>query len=190
VDVKGGVFEGDTTTYDEITNPAQQLKYILANYAFNAWDGTIANWHDEVSDDSPIHWELFENTEQYFNNRGVKGAIAITKEMTGLALVNLFATEYCPVYWTPAAKLAIKPDDWYFTYDSWMDSRPRLVESEHFLGELTYNYSTEIAADEWSIGFLWSEADNEALERIRVIDDLRNWNTREDIDLKWSPSSL
>lgn len=190
VDAKGAVFSGIRDTYDELTNPASQLMYILSNYAFNAWDGTPADWHDEVADDAPIDWELFGLTEQFFNSRGVKGSIGISEPMTGLALSNLWAKEYCPIFWTAAAKIATRPDDWYFTRAAWISSRPRITESEHFMDELTYKFSTEMLADEWNVGFLYSEADSEALERIRVKDTLRGWKAAEELDLQWSESTI
>ncbi len=189
VDAKGGVYTGAVTSYDEIYNPASQYKYIMANYCFNEWDGNPNNWHDET--DSPLHKELFEAGEQLLNSRGVKGSIAITEPTTGLQLTNLFSDEYFPVFWTPDAKLAIRPDDWYFTYNDWYASRARLEENAHFLSELSYHPTSEMLADEWDIGFLYSAADSEALERIRVKDTLRGWGIKEpSLDLKWSESTV
>jgi hypothetical protein len=188
VDATGGVPTGARGTFDEITNPATQLKAIVANYIFNEWDGQPDNWHDET--DSPIYNELFQVTEQMFNNRGVKGAISISEQMTGLAFINLWSSEYCPAFWTSDAKLAIRPNDWYFTYDSWNETRFRAKEGEHFIGDLAYDYSTELLADEWNVGFLYSAADNDNLERIRVTDTLRGWNISESLDLKLSESTV
>lgn len=187
VDAEGAVYTGDPTTYDELTNPATQLKYILANYSFNSWDGKPDNWHDET--DSPIDQSLFWLVEEFFNNRGVKGAIAISEKTTGLALLNKWASEYCPVLWTSDAKVGVRTDDWYFTRDGWTASRPRIREN-HFISELSYKFNTEMLADEWDIGFLYSEADSEALERIRVKDTLRGWDVTETVDLELSESSV
>lgn len=190
VDAKGGVFSGAYSSYDEITNPATQLMYILSNYVFNEWDGRPKNWHDEDSDDAPIDWDLFSIVEQFFNSRGVKGSIAISEPITGLALLNKWAEEYCPVFWTSNSDIGTRIDDWYSTYTNWNVSKPRFRESKHFLGELSYDHSTEILADTWEAGFLYSESDNEALERIRVIDTLRGWDIKEEIELEWAESTV
>jgi hypothetical protein len=190
VDAKGGAFAGNAVADDEITNPAQQLMYILSNYVFNEWDGTTANWHDSSADDAPIDWALFASAEQLFNSRGVKGAISISEPMTGLQLLNMWATEYFPVFWTANAEVGVRTDDWYASYADWTATKPIIKESEHFLNELSYKFSNEMLADELNVGFLYSDSDNEALERIRVKDTLRGWNIKEEIDLQWSESTV
>ncbi len=195
VDAEGAAFRGDPDSYDVITNPATQFKAILANYVFHAWDGTPEDWHDES--DSPIHEELLHAAEQFFNSRGVKGSLGITEPTTGLSLINLWASQFYPVFWTSDAKIAIRPDDWYQTDKEWtaeegaaLADRIWLREDEHFVGEMLYDNSDKMLADEWSVGFLYSHADNKTLERIHVKDTLRGWNISDELELTWAESTI
>lgn len=195
VDAKGAVYKGDPNSYEVLTNPAAQFKAILANYVFHEWNGEPGVWHDES--DSAIHKESFHISEQFYNSRGIKGSLGITEPMTGLALINMFSSQYYPTFWTSDAKLAILPDDWYRTEAQWSAGittrradRIWLRESEHFVGKMAYDYSTEMLIDEWSVGFLFSHADSIALERISVKDTLRGWNVSEKLELTWAESTI
>lgn len=197
-DAEGAADQGDPDNQEVIINPARQLKVILANYVFHAWNGNPSDWHD--ASDSPIHSQLFYIGQRFLNSRGVSGAIGIDGPITGLALVNKWAEQFYPVFWTSDAKIAIGVDDWYKTdiqlrNEAAVIRRSRgeqvwLRENEHFIGELKYDWTDKLLTDEWSVGFLYSQADGVPLARVHITDTLRGWNIHDEVDLTWAESKI
>lgn len=187
VDATGATEDGDPAS-TAITNPVAQFREILANYVFNSWNGVPANQHG--FSDSPLREDLLYQSEIVMNSRGQDGSIAIPEKLTGLQFINIWSSQYMPAYWMPDATIAVRPDPWYFTEDSWDADRQVLIEGEHFRDDFIYKYSSDILKDEWNVGFLYSEADGAALERIRVKDTLREWNISDELDLTYMVSDI
>jgi hypothetical protein len=186
VDATGSTDTGEASG-TVIVNPVAQFRDILANYVFHSWNGKDTR---HGTDDSPLREDLLYQSEIVMNSRGQTGSISIPEKLTGLQFINTWSEQFMPAYWMPDAKIAVRPDPWYFTEDQWDEDRSVLIEGEHFKDNFVYNYSSEILKDEWNVGFLYSEADGVALERIRIVDTLREWNISDELDLTYMVSDI
>lgn len=187
VDATGMTEDGDPSS-TAITNPVAQFRHVLANYVFNSWDGVPANIHGTT--DSALRADLLYKSEIIMNSRGQDGSISIPEKLTGLQFINKWSSQFFPAYWMPDATIAVRPDPWYFTEDTWDEDRTVLIQGQQLRDDISYKFSPEILKDEWNVGFLYSSADNAALERIRVTDTLRDWNISDELDLDFMVSDI
>ena len=176
-DVEGLTASGDGTG-SAITNPADILEHMLANWYFNAYEmgtyytagttevnstyvGVVADWMDTYS------WTAKK---------------VITEDLTGYQLVNEWAGAWrVPVFWTSAGALGMAVDEHY----TWKASQDTLNQS-HLLSESITENRDDALADEVTIQHGYFDADGSTTDESKATDKSRSFDTAREIDNAWN----
>ena len=169
-----------------ITNPIGQIEHALANFVFNAWE--TGAFYTSSSANTPLSADRLSLAAAYYDVRGTEGSRVVEGGKTGQALLDEFCTELeVPMFFTNG-ELAISADDHYVAATT-MDW-PWFTDTEHIVGNLSYDYDTSILVDEVTAKYMYSQADNKFFRTLRVKDPRPGWGVSEPLQQHWNKSSL
>jgi hypothetical protein len=171
-----------------ITNPAEQLKLLLANWVFGELGDTSGYG---VPSDSPVDEYSFDLVAAFLDRSGATSSRYIAGDRTGEDIVNEYLTEHnLFAYWTAEGKLALAHCDW-FVDDIYDSSFPWFSFGQRGVGRtLDYRYLSNQRYDEIAAKHLYSTNDGDFLEQVRVKDPDAGLDARLDMELYWSRASL
>ncbi len=171
-----------------ITNPAEQLKLLLANWVFGELGDT--NGYG-VPSDSPVDEYSFDIVAGFLDRSGATSSRYVAGDRTGESIVNEFLTEHnLFAYWTNEGKLALAHCDW-FVDDIYDSSFPFFMYGQRGVGrDLEYRYLSDQRYDEIAAKHFYSTNDGDFLDQVRVKDPDAGLDSRLDMELYWSRASL
>ena len=184
--------EGLTDTGDgsgvTITNPAEQLKLVLANWVYGELGDTFGYG---VPGDSPVDEYSFDLVAAFLDRSGATSSRYVSGDRTGEDIVNEYLTEHnLFAYWTNEGKFALAHCDW-FVDDIYDPALPFFNYGERGLGKvLEYRYLSDQRYDEVAAKHLYVTNDGDFLDQVRVKDPDAALETRLDLELYWSRASL
>jgi len=185
-DIEGMTDDG-TGSGATLTNIAEQLKFLLANWVFDEVTDTSGY---TIPADGPVEENSFDLVASFLSRSGDNSSRYLTGDETAESLINdILSKKNLFGYWTNLGKFALAHCDW-FVDDIYDSALPWFSFGQRGVGQdLGYQFLTSRRYDEISAKHLYSSSDGDFLEQLRVIDPDAGLGSKLDLNLFWSKAS-